>query len=109
MRDKNHEGACLHHMDEETTRDGDYGTLYDRFALTIFNFICQHVSNKQDAEDLLVEVFLAAFLNAALSSHPANRRMGWLLRVTRNKLVDRHRHDAYITLVPLELASELED
>ena len=96
-------------MDEGTPRDGGCGTLYDRFALAIFTYICQHVSNKQDAEDLLVEVFLAAFLNAALSSHPANRRMGWLLRVTRNKLVDRHRHDAYITLVPLELASELED
>jgi RNA polymerase sigma-70 factor (ECF subfamily) len=71
-------------MDEETTRDGDYGTLYDRFTLTIFNYICQHVSNKQDAEDLLVEVFLAAFKNEALSSLPADRQMGWLLRVTRN-------------------------
>ncbi len=109
MRDKNHKGACLQRMDEGTPRDGGYGTLYDRFALTIFTYICQHVSNKQDAEDLLVEVFLAAFKNEALSSLPADRQMGWLLRVTRNKLVDRHRHYALITLVPLELASEVED
>ena len=52
MRDKNHKGACLHCMDEETPRDGGDGTLYDRFAVAIFTYICQHVSNKQDAEDL---------------------------------------------------------
>src|SRR5215471_129522 len=109
MRDKNHKGACLHHMDEGTMQDGGYGTLYDRFARTIFNYIFQHISHKQDAEDLLVEVFLAAFKNAALLSLPADRQMGWLLHVTRNKLVDRHRHSALSTLVPLELASEVED
>lgn len=96
-------------MDEGTSQDGEYGTLYDRFAQTIFTYICQHVSNKQDAEDLLVEVFLAAFKNEALSCLPAERQMGWLLRVTRNKLVDRHRRYALVTMVSLELASEVED
>jgi RNA polymerase sigma factor (sigma-70 family) len=96
-------------MDEGKPGDGGYGTLYDRFAVTIFTYICQHVSNKQDAEDLLVEVFLAAFKNEALYRLPADRQLGWLLRVTRNKLVDRHRHSALMTLVPLELASEVED
>lgn len=96
-------------MDEERTQDAVDGTLYDRFALTIFTYICQHVSNKQDAEDLLVEVFLAAFNNEALSSLPVARQLAWLMRVTRNKLVDRHRHYAFLTLVPIELASEVED
>ena len=96
-------------MDEETTRDEGNRILYDRFTLTIFTYICQHISNKQDAEDLLVEVFLAAFNGEALSSLPAERQLAWLLRVTRNKLVDRHRHLALLTLVPLELAREVED
>jgi len=96
-------------MDEETTRDEGNRILYDRFTLTIFTSICQHVSNKQDAEDLLLEVFLAAFSNEALSSLPAERQLAWLLRVTRNKLVDRHRRLALLTLVPLELAREVED
>ena len=96
-------------MDEGTPRNGGYGTLYDRFALAIITYICQHVSNKQDAEDLLVQVFLAAFKNEALFCLPVDLQMGWLLRVTRNKLVERHRHYFLITLVPLELASEVED
>jgi DNA-directed RNA polymerase specialized sigma24 family protein len=74
-------------MDEETTRDEGNRILYDRFTLTIFTYICRHVSNTQDAVDLLVEVFLAAFNNEALSSLPAERQLAWLMRVTRNKLV----------------------
>jgi RNA polymerase sigma factor (sigma-70 family) len=96
-------------MDEEPTQDGGDGTLYDRFALTIFTYICQHVSNRQDAEDLLVEVFLAAFNNEGLASLPVARQLAWLLRVARNKLVDHHRHYALVTLVPIELASDVED
>ena len=96
-------------MYEEKTKDGVYGTLYDRFALTVFTYICQHVSNVQDAEDLLVEVFLAAFKNEGLSSLPDARQLAWLQRVTRNKVVDRNRHRTLVTLVPIELASEVED
>ena len=99
----------MQRMDEETTRDEGNRTLYDRFTLTIFTYICQHVSNTQDAEDLLVEVFLAAFNNEALCSLPADRQLAWLLRVTRNKMVDRYRHFALLTLVPIELAREVED
>ena len=96
-------------MYEEKTKDGAYDTLYDRFALTVFTYICQQVSNVQDAEDLLVEVFVAALKNEGLSSLPFARQLAWLLRVTRNKLVDRHRHRTLVTLVPIELASEVED
>jgi DNA-directed RNA polymerase specialized sigma24 family protein len=88
-------------MDEERAQDGVDGTLYDRFALTIFTYICQRVSNKQDAEDLLVEVFLAAFKNDGLSRLPVARQLAWLMRVTKNKLVDRHRNHAILTMVPI--------
>ena len=96
-------------MDEETTWDEENHTLYDRFSLAIFTYICQHVPNKQDAEDLLVEVFLAAFKHEGLSRLSVARQLAWLLRVTRNKLVDRYRHHTLVTLVPIELASEVED
>ncbi len=65
----------MQRMDEETTREEGNRTLYDRFALTIFTYRCQQVSHEQDAEDLLVEVFLAAFNNEALSGLPARARL----------------------------------
>ncbi len=99
----------MQRMGEETSRGEGNRALYDRFTLTIFTYICQQVSNKQDAEDMLVEVFLAAFNNEELNSFPAERQLTWLMRVTKNKLVDRHRHLALLTMVPIELASAMED
>jgi RNA polymerase sigma factor (sigma-70 family) len=96
-------------MDEGKTRDGIDGTLYDRFALTIFTYIGQHVPNEQDAEDLLEEVFLAAFKNVGLAGLSAERQLAWLLRVARNKVFDRYRHLALHKLVPIDQAWSLED
>src|SRR5260370_7536607 len=95
-------------MDAEIARDEVDAALYDRFALTIFTYLGQQVSNEQDAEDLVLEGFLAAFNNEALSSLPAERQLAWLLRVARNKVVDRYRHLALLTLVPLGLVGQLE-
>ena len=33
-------------------------TLYERYASTILAYVCQQVASRQDAEDLLVEVFM---------------------------------------------------
>jgi RNA polymerase sigma-70 factor (ECF subfamily) len=92
---------------EEATTWGE--TFYDRFALPMYTYICQHVSNKQDAEDLLMEVFLIAFNNATIASLPAERQFAWLLKVTRNKMIDRYRRLARHQVVSIELAGELED
>jgi RNA polymerase sigma factor (sigma-70 family) len=90
-------------------RDEDNRTLYDRFALPIFGYISRYVANKQDAEDLLIEVFLIACNNQDLSRLPIGRQLAWLRRVTRNKLIDRQRHLALLTMVPIEQVGEFED
>jgi RNA polymerase sigma-70 factor (ECF subfamily) len=90
-------------------RDEANRTLYDRFVLPVSRYICRYISNKQDAEDLLVEVFLAAFNNKDLACLSIERQSAWLLRVARNKVVDRQRRLAHFTMVPIELARELED
>ncbi len=90
-------------------RDEANHTLYDRFAYLIFWYISRQIANKQDAEDLLVEVFLAAFNNEDLSSLSAQHQLAWLMRVAKNKLIDRHRRLTLLTMVPIELAREVED
>ena len=94
----------MHHLNEDEVQNDRKSALYDRFAATILAYLCQMVSNRQDAEDLLFEVFMAAFNNEMLSGLPAGRQLAWLRRVARNKVVDRYRHAARLTMLPLEWA-----
>ncbi len=41
-------------------QDAPIGVLYQRYAPGILTYIRRHISSPEDAEDLLVEVFLAA-------------------------------------------------
>ncbi len=75
--------------------------LYERFAETLLAYIGQQVSNRQDAEDLLLEVFLAALQNTSLAGLPAARQLAWLRRVARNKVIDHYRHTALFTMQSL--------
>jgi RNA polymerase sigma factor (sigma-70 family) len=93
----------------DEVQDEEKSTLYDRFAATILAYLCQLVSNRQDAEDLLLEVFLAALKNDQLSALPSGRQLAWLRRVSWNKAVDRYRHTALLTMLPLEQVIETED
>jgi len=99
----------MQQLNTERAENGAYSTLYDRFAVTIFQYLCEQVSHKQDAEDLLLEVFVAALQNESLSSLPAGRQLAWLRRVARNKVIDRYRHVALLNLLPIEQVIEIED
>jgi DNA-directed RNA polymerase specialized sigma24 family protein len=99
MQPLNTEGA------EETAGNA----LYMRFAPTIFAYLSRQVANLQDAEDLLLEVFLKAHQEAILEELPEERQLAWLRRVARNTVIDRYRHTALLALLPLEQAAEMED
>src|SRR5215470_10486585 len=90
MQPLNTEGA------EETAGN----TLYMRFAPTIFAYLSRQVANLQDAEDLLLEVFLKAHKEAILEELPEERQLAWLRRVARNAVIDRYRHTALLALFP---------
>lgn len=94
-------GACQ-------AQDSLESTLFERFAPILFKYLSQQVANLQDAEDLLLEVFLIAFKNQAFANLPTERQLAWLRRVARNKVIDRYRHHSLLTLLPLEAATELE-
>jgi RNA polymerase sigma factor (sigma-70 family) len=83
--------------------------LYDRFASTILTYLLSQVAHAQDAEDLLLDVFVAALNDTTLATLSPERQLAWLRRVARNKVIDRYRHNALITQFPLEQASTKED
>ena len=84
-------------------------TLYDRYASTVFAYLYQQVSSQQDAEDLLLEVFMAAHNSETFFGITTKRQLAWLRRVARNKVIDHYRHTALLTILPLEHALETED
>lgn len=98
----------MQNLKTSEARDSLESTLYERFAPTIFAYLSQQVASRQDAEDLLLEVFLSAFKSHMLADLPAGRQLAWLRRVARNKAIDHYRHHAVLTLLPLEEASETE-
>ena len=84
-------------------------TLYDRYASLIFAYVNRQLPNQQDAEDVLLEVFMAALLHDHLLEFTAEQQIAWLHRVARNKVIDRYRHNTQVTILPLELALEMVD
>ncbi len=99
----------MQHLNAEEAQDSPGNTLYLRFASTIFTYLSQQVADLQDAEDLLLEVFIAAFKYEMLADLPAERQLAWLRRVARNKVIDRYRHITLLALLPLEQAAGMED
>lgn len=86
------------------------GRLYQRYAASILTYLDRHVSLKEDAEDLLLEVFLAALENQMWMNLTDGEQLAWLRRVTRNKLIDHYRRVSRHPVAPLEdLAEALAD
>lgn len=91
------------------TEKSSWNSFYIRFASPLFAYLSRQVTNRQDAEDLLLEVFLRALRENLLEGWPEARQLAWLYRVARNQVIDYYRHQGHIIWLPLTQASELED
>ncbi len=67
------------------------GQLYQRHWHALFTGIRQSISSREDAEDILLEVFLAAMESQALPGMSEPHQEAWLRRVAYNKCMDFHR------------------
>ncbi len=75
----------------DTPMNGDT-TFYDRYAHTILAYVQLHISSREDAEDVMLEVFMAAFEHHNLAGLAEQEQLLWLRRVARNKLANIYRH-----------------
>ncbi|HLW02271.1 MAG TPA: RNA polymerase sigma factor [Ktedonobacterales bacterium] len=84
--------------------------LYRQHGPLIFAWLLKQAHSWEDAEDLLLEVFLAAFERNRLLAVPEEKRLAWLLSVAQHKLVDYYRLSGRRPQVPLDaLAETLEE
>ncbi len=65
--------------------------LYRKYAPVMLTYVRMRVPSPEDAEDLVVEVFLAAIENAKFTVLSEKAKQSWLWRVTRNKVIDAYR------------------
>lgn len=81
--------------------------LYQRHAGPILVYLRLQTRSGEDAEDLLVEVFLAAFEEVGLLTLPEAKQRAWLRTVAHHKVVDHYRRSVRRLAVPLEQVEEI--
>lgn len=82
--------------------DSPAAALYRQHGPLIFAWLLKQARSWEDAEDLLLEVFLAAFEQNRLLDVPAEKRLAWLLSVAQHKVVDYYRLSSRRQQVPLD-------
>ena len=97
----------MQHQRMQSILDGSpLAQLYEQYALIIFTYILRRIPVREDAEDILLEVFLAALENEELADLNAEKQKAWVLRVAHNKVIDHLRYYERRDLVPLEDVTE---
>ena len=66
-------------------------TLYDRYSSLVFSLTLRIVKERQEAEDLLQDVFLQVWEKASSFDHNRGHLYGWLVTLARNRSIDRIR------------------
>jgi RNA polymerase sigma-70 factor (ECF subfamily) len=79
--------------------------LYQQYAPTLLAYLRRRAASWEDAEDLLLEVFLAAVEREQVFFVPEEGRLAWLQRVAQHKLVDQYRRSTRRTAMPLDAAA----
>ncbi len=98
----------MQHVDTEKEQAEAAVLLYRLHASRIFAFIYRQVASQQDAEDILLEVFLAAH-KAHLVGLAMEQQIAWLQQVARRKVIDLYRRRQPAIVVPLEHAVTISD
>jgi RNA polymerase sigma-70 factor (ECF subfamily) len=80
--------------------------LFEQHSEKLFAYLRQHTSTREDAEDVLVDTFMAALADTKFAHLPESGQVAWLWRVARNKVVDTFRKATVRRSIPLEQVDE---
>ncbi|MGH9466830.1 MAG: sigma-70 family RNA polymerase sigma factor [Terriglobales bacterium] len=69
--------------------------IYDRHSRAVFSLLLRIIRERERAEDLMQEVFLTLWRQAARYDDAAASALPWLLVVARNRALDRLRSPAH--------------
>jgi RNA polymerase sigma-70 factor, ECF subfamily len=69
--------------------------LYDMYSKSLFSVISNLISNRDDAEDVLQEVFVKIWKNIDSYSESKGRLYTWMLNIARNTSIDKLRSKGF--------------
>ena len=87
---------------EGASDDSSVAALYDRYALIMLNYISRYISSREDVDDMVLDVFVAAMENRVWSTWSDGEQLAWLRRIAYNKAVDYYRRTNRHPSVALE-------
>jgi RNA polymerase sigma-70 factor (ECF subfamily) len=73
------------------------GELYDLYNRLLFGMILSIVKNREEAEDVLQEVFVKIWDKSYTFNEERGNVYSWIVTLTRNKAIDRIRSKGYKT------------
>ncbi len=85
------------------------GQLYDRYRLILFGVLMRILNNREEAEDVLQEVFLQVWRRASDFDENRGKPFTWLVTLARSRGIDRLRSLASRERVATAGANEASD
>ena len=93
-------------MNSFQVRKTDFETVYDKYANLLYRLALSHVQSKEDAEDVVHDVF-AKFLETPHKFKDDEHERAWFVRVTVNKCHDFIRRRKYRMHMSLDDINEM--
>ena len=78
-------------MDKQDGRDNSTEKLIEEYQPRLKAFIQKRVTNKEDAEDILQDVFYQLVKAVETTLNPIEQVTAWLYRVARNTIINKDR------------------
>jgi len=75
--------------------DKSFTLLYDNYSKSLYGVIFNLIKNREEAEDILQEVFVKIWNNIETYNESKGRLYTWMLNIARNSTIDKLRSKGY--------------
>lgn len=89
-----------------TSKERQLNDAYDRYADMLYHLALSHMQSREDAEDIIQEVFCKYYTKMPSFAGAAHEK-AWFIRVTVNQCRDHLRHRKLRTHTPLHEIGEI--
>ncbi len=93
--------------DNGDSYDALIARLYERYAPALFAYVRRRTLSREDAEDVLAQIFVALIEHRMPADLREDEQVAWIWQVARNKAVDAYRRARLRQGINLELLTEV--